>query len=72
MTSSIRNFVDAGRTRPDTRLTATAFLINKQAGGGTNDPTSALLVVIGAVRAGSQILATARLEIDLSCKSQSP
>ena len=56
----------------DTRLTATAFLINKQAGGGTNDPTSALLVVIGAVRAGSQILATARLEIDLSCKSQSP
>ena len=54
----------------DTRLTATAFLINKQAGGGGNDPNTALLVVIGAVRAGTRILATARLEIELSCQSQ--
>jgi hypothetical protein len=52
----------------DVRLTATAFLINKQAGGGTNDPSTGLLVVIGAVRAGTRVLATARLEIELSCK----
>jgi hypothetical protein len=54
----------------DTRLVATAFLINKQAGGGGNDANTALLVVIGAVRAGTRILATARLEIELSCQSQ--
>ncbi len=54
----------------DTRLSATAFLINKQAGGGSNDSNTALLVVIGAVRAGNRILATARLEIELSCQSQ--
>jgi hypothetical protein len=56
----------------DVRLCATAFLINKQAGGGANDPNTALLVVIGVVRAGSRVLATARLEIDLSSQSQSP
>ena len=56
----------------DTRLAATAFLINKQAGGGTNDPKTALLVVIGTVRSGTSVLATARLEIDLSCQSQGP
>ena len=54
----------------DIRLTATAFLINKQAGGGGNDANTALLVIIGAVRAGSRILATARLEIELSCQNQ--
>jgi hypothetical protein len=51
----------------DTRLVATAFLINKQAGGGSANTTSALLVVIGVVRAGTRVLATTRLEIDLSC-----
>jgi len=51
----------------DTRLRATAFLINRQAGGGTSDPNTALLVVIGTVRSGTSVLATARLEIDLSC-----
>jgi len=54
----------------DLRLCATAFLINKQAGGGGNDANTALLVIIGAVRAGSRILATARLEIELSCQNQ--
>jgi hypothetical protein len=59
---------ETGQT--DARLTATAFLINKQAGGGGNDANTALLVVIGAVRAGTRILATTRLEIELSCQGQ--
>jgi hypothetical protein len=54
----------------DTRLSATAFLINKQAGGGTADVNAALLVVIGVVKAGTRILATTRLEIEISFQSQ--
>jgi hypothetical protein len=53
----------------DVRLSATAFLINKQAGGGAPDPNTALLVVIGVVRSGTRILASTRLEIELSCQS---
>jgi hypothetical protein len=58
---------EAGQT--DVRLCATAFLINAQAGGGASDTNSALLVVIGVVRAGTRILATSRLEIEISCQS---
>ncbi len=54
----------------DTTLCATAFLINELAGAGSTDPTKALLVVIGVVRSGTSILATSRLEIELSCQSQ--
>jgi hypothetical protein len=57
---------ESGQT--DVRLCATAFLINKQAGAGIPDPNSALLVVIGVVRAGSRILATTRLEVELTCQ----
>ena len=53
----------------DTTLCATAFLINEQAGAGTTTPTTALLVVIGVVRSGTSILATSRLEIELSCQN---
>lgn len=54
----------------DTTLCATAFLINEKAGAGTVDASSALLVVIGVVRSGTSILATSRLEIEISCQSQ--
>jgi hypothetical protein len=50
----------------DLRLTYTAFLIDDEAGGGTADPSDALLVVIGVVRAGTRILSTCRLEIVLA------
>jgi len=49
----------------DTRLSYTAFLINDEAAGGAADPNDVLMVVIGAVRAGTLILATTRLEIVL-------
>ncbi len=49
----------------DTRLSYTAFLINDEAAGGAVDPSDVLLVVIGAVRSGTRILATTRLEIVL-------
>ena len=49
----------------DTRLSYTAFLINDEAAGGAVDPNDVLMVVIGAVRAGTRILATTRLEIVL-------
>lgn len=50
----------------DLRLTYTAFLIDDEAGGGIADPSDALLVVIGVVRAGTRILSTSRLEIGLA------
>jgi hypothetical protein len=50
----------------DPRVTYTAFLIDDEAGVGVADPSDALLVVIGAVRAGRRILATTRLEIVIS------
>ena len=50
----------------DTRLSYTAFLINDEAAGGAADPNDVLLVVIGAVRSGTRMLATTRLEIVLA------
>lgn len=49
----------------DTRLSYTVFLINDEAAGGVPDPADVLMVVIGVVRSGTQILASARLEIVL-------
>jgi len=48
----------------DSRLTYTAFLIDDEAGGGTSDATDALLVCIGSVGTGSNMITT-RLEIEL-------
>lgn len=47
----------------DLRYTYSVFLVGGQAGGGTANPTDALIVAIGAVRAGSRILDSVRLEI---------
>jgi hypothetical protein len=47
-------------------LAYTAFLIDDEAGGSTADPSDAILVVIGVVRAGTRILSTSRLEIVLA------
>ncbi|MHB8054274.1 MAG: pilus assembly PilX family protein [Candidatus Aminicenantales bacterium] len=49
----------------DMRLSYTAFLINDEAAGGADDPGDVLLVVIGAVKSGTRILASTRLEIVL-------
>jgi len=49
----------------DTSLSYTAFLINDEAIGGAPDPYDAILVVIGVVKSGTRVLATARLEIVL-------
>jgi len=59
-------FAKNGLGEDDDRVTYTAFLINDEASGGTVDHTDALLVVIGAVRAGTRILDTVRLEIVLA------
>ena len=50
----------------DTRLSYTAFMINDEAAGGAVDSNDVLLVIIGAVRSGTRILATTRLEIVLA------
>jgi hypothetical protein len=62
-------FVHDASGSDDLRYTYTAFLINDEAGGGTVDPTDVLLVCIGVVRAGTKILATARLEIVLESQT---
>jgi len=49
---------------PDDRYRYTAFLIDDEAGGGTPDPTDAILVCIGSVELGNTITTT-RLEIEL-------
>ncbi len=63
-------FATAAGGGTDSRLTYTAFLIDDEAGGGTPDASDALLVVIGAVRAGARILATSRLEIVIAYQTQ--
>jgi hypothetical protein len=65
-----QTFALDGAGAVDTRLVYTAFLINEEAGGGTPDPSDALLVVIGEVRQGTRTLASTRLEIGLSYQAQ--
>jgi len=48
----------------DTRYRYTVFLIDDEAGGGIPDPTDAILVCIGSVEIGNNIMTT-RLEIEL-------
>jgi hypothetical protein len=50
----------------DRRLEYTAFLIDDEAGAGTSNPTDALLVVIGAVRSGTKLLDSVRIEVLIS------
>lgn len=54
----------------DHRYTYTVFLIDDEAGGGTPDPSDALMVCIGVVKSGNQILATSRIEAVLSIQLQ--
>ena len=49
----------------DPRFTYTAFLIDDEAGGASPDAGDALLVCIGVVQMGTQMI-TARLEIELA------
>ena len=65
-----QTFAQDGAGAIDARLVYTAFLIDDEAGGGTADPSDALLVVIGEVRQGTRILASTRLEIGLSYQAQ--
>lgn len=48
----------------DNRYRYTVFLIDDEAGGGISDPTDAILVCIGSVEIGNNIMTT-RLEIEL-------
>jgi len=59
-------FAKDGAGADDDRFTYTAFLINDEAAGGAADHNDAILVVIGAVRAGTRVLNTVRLEIVLA------
>lgn len=61
-----RTFARTESGAVDMSLTSTAFLINDEAGGGIQDPNDALLVLIGVVRSGTRILATARIEVVLA------
>jgi hypothetical protein len=64
-----QTFAEDGSGATESSLTYTAFLIDDEAGGGPADPSDVLLVVIGAVRAGTRILSTCRLEIVLAMQS---
>ena len=58
-----QTFALDGQGNTDTRWAYTVFLINDEAGGGTVDPTDALMVCIGVVRAGTRILDSVRVEV---------
>jgi hypothetical protein len=61
-----QTFAKDGQGNTDPRYAYTVFLINDEAGGGTSDPTDALIVCIGVVRAGTRILDSVRLEIRIA------
>ena len=56
----------------DPRFVFTAFLIDDEAGGGTADPSDALLVVIGCVRVGTKIADSVRLELEIGFVTEMP
>jgi hypothetical protein len=60
-----QTFALDGQGNVDTRYACTVFLIDDKAGTGTSDPTNALLVSIGVVRAGTRILDSVRLEVKI-------
>jgi len=59
-------FIHLGGGQLDPRYTYTAFLVDDEVGSGTTDPRDAMLVLIGCVRAGTDIVSTARLEVVLT------
>jgi hypothetical protein len=61
-----------GRGATVPRVTYTVFLIDDEAGGGTSDPSDALLVSIGTVRSGNRILDSVRLEILIGFEIKNP
>jgi hypothetical protein len=60
-----QTFALDGQGNTDTRYAYTVFLINDEAGAGQAGPTDALLVAIGVVRAGTRILDSVRLEVQI-------
>jgi len=62
-------YIPTGSGTYNTLHTYTVFLIDDEAGGGTADPTDALLVCIGAVGSGNNITTT-RLEIELVIRTE--
>jgi hypothetical protein len=62
-------FIPTGGGSYNTLHTYTAFLIDDEAGGGTADPSDALLICIGCVGSGNN-LTTTRLEVELVIRSQ--
>ncbi len=54
----------------DPRFVYTAFLIDDEAGAAVQDPSDAILVVIGCVRVGTKIADSVRLEIELAFESE--
>jgi len=62
-------FIPTGSGSYNTLHTYTAFLIDDEAGGGTADPSDALLICIGCVGSGNN-LTTTRLEVELVIRTQ--
>ena len=58
-----QTFALDGQGNTDTRWAYTVFLIDDEAGTGTTDPSDALMVCIGVVRAGTRILDSVRVEV---------
>jgi len=58
-----QTYATDGQGNVDTSHVYTVFLIDDEAGGGTSDPTDALMICIGVVRAGTRVLDSVRLEI---------
>ncbi len=63
-------FVMEAGGAPDLRFVYTAFLIDDEAGAAVPDPKDAILVVIGCVRAGTKIVDSVRLEIELALENE--
>lgn len=57
-------YIPAAGGEFDPNFTYTVFLIDPTAWAAVPNPSAALMVCIGAVRAGNRILATSRLEIE--------
>ncbi|MBE0461824.1 MAG: pilus assembly PilX N-terminal domain-containing protein [Candidatus Aminicenantes bacterium] len=63
-------FIRTSEGTLDSRFTYTAFLIDDEAGAGLSDPGDVLLICIGTVGRGSDII-TSRLEIGLAVELES-
>jgi hypothetical protein len=63
-----QSFIQKTDGSADTRFSFTAFFINEQAGGGTGNPDTALLVCIGVVQMGKTVTTT-RIEAEIALES---